>query len=426
MAILKKTAAFFTAVTIAACVTGCADTSYALKANDEKIKAGIYIDYIYNEMSTQINTLYQTGVTADFLNQKIDGKNFTDYVAEIALDHTKEHAAINDKFDELKLKLDDDKIKEINSTVSDTWEQAGDDFEEQGISRESLKEVYLNSAKRTAIFDYYYAEGGVEEVSNDDLVKYVNDNFLRYKVMSFAKNAQDEKADKESKDLRDKYLKMAEGLNFEEFDTVIDAYKKYQEEQNNASSAADSTSDTNSTDDTKADESSSENTDSSMTEGTLSSYEAEGETESATDVSADNTSSTADDESSASDDNSEAENPYPNESMTNYGVLKDSDLESIQGKALTKIKELEVGKATAYEDDSSYYIFIKGDIAERSKEYVADEQNHDTILYQMKSDDYQKMLDDWVSKISYDINDKAIDRYTVEKIYNIQNEKSKK
>ena len=69
---------------------------------------------------------------------------------------------------------------------------------------------------------------------------------------------------------------------------------------------------------------------------------------------------------------------------------------------------------------------IKGDIAERSKEYVADEQNHDTILYQMKSDDYQKMLDDWVSKISYDINDKAIDRYTVEKIYNIQNEKSKK
>lgn len=424
MAILKKTAAFFTAVTIAACVTGCADTSYALKANDEKIKAGIYIDYIYNEMSTQINTLYQTGVTADFLNQKIDGKNFTDYVAEIALDHTKEHAAINDKFDELKLKLDDDKIKEINSNVSDTWEQAGDDFEEQGISRESLKEVYLNSAKRTAIFEYYYAEGGVEEVSNDDLVKYVNDSFLRYKVLSFAKNAQDQNADKENKDLRDKYLKMAEGLNFEEFDTVIDAYKKYQEEQNNASSAIDNTSDTNSADDTQAENSSAESTDSSMTEGTLSSYEAAAKNESAEDVKSDSTSSADNDDSSASD-SSEAENPYPNESMTNYSILKDSELESIQGKALTKIKDLEIGKATAYEDDSSYYILIKGDIAERSKEYIADEQNHDTILYQMKSDDYQKKLDDWVNKISYDINDKAIDRYTVEKIYNIQNEKSK-
>ena len=424
MAILKKTAAFFTAVTIAACVTGCADTSYALKANDEKIKAGIYIDYIYNEMSTQINTLYQTGVTADFLNQKIDGKNFTDYVAEIALDHTKEHAAINDKFDELKLKLDDDKIKEINSNVSDTWEQAGDDFEEQGISRESLKEVYLNSAKRTAIFEYYYAEGGVEEVSNDDLVKYVNDSFLRYKVLSFAKNAQDQNADKENKDLRDKYLKMAEGLNFEEFDTVIDAYKKYQEEQNNASSAVDNTSDTNSADDTQAENSSAESTDNSMTEGSLSSYEAAAKNESAEDVKSDSTSSADNDDSSASD-SSEAENPYPNESMTNYSILKDSELESIQGKALTKIKDLEIGKATAYEDDSSYYILIKGDIAERSKEYIADEQTHDTILYQMKSDDYQKKLDDWVNKISYDINDKAIDRYTVEKIYNIQNEKSK-
>ncbi|MDE6148721.1 MAG: hypothetical protein K2F81_01315 [Ruminococcus sp.] len=418
MAILKKTAAFFTAVTIAACVTGCADTSYVLKADNEEIKAGVYIDYIYNEMSTQINTLYQTGVTTDFLNQKIDGKNFTDYVSEVALNHTKEHVAINNKFDELKLTLDDERIKEINSTVSDAWEQSGDDFEEQGISRESFKEVYLNSAKRTAIFEYYYAEGGIEEVSSDDLVSYVNDNYLRYKVMSFAKNAQDEDADKENKDLRDKYFKMADGLNFEEFDTVIDAYKEYQEEKA-AESAIDSTVDTDTTESSEAEDSAAD-AESSMTEDKLSSFEAEGEDESAEDVSADNTSSVVDDES-AEDDSSEAEDPYPNESMTNYGALEEDDLETTYGKILTEINGLEVGKASTFEDDSYYYILIKGDVTERSAEYAADEENHSNILYQMKSDDYQKNLDDWVSKITFDVNDKAIDRYTVEKIYNIQN-----
>lgn len=421
MAILKKTAAFFTAVTIAACVTGCADTSYALKADDKEIKAGVYIDYIYNEMSTQMNTLYQTGVTTDFLNQKIDGKNFIDYVSEVALNHTKEHAAINNKFDELKLTLDSDKIKEINSNVSNAWENSGDDFEKQGISRESLKEVYLNSAKRTAIFNYYYAEGGIEEVSNSDLVSYVNDNYLRYKVMSFQKNAQDESADKESKDLRDKYLKMADGLNFKEFDTVIDAYKKYQEEQKALSSDIDSSSAADVTA-SSADNSVNEEN-SSLTEDTLSSFNAEGETESAEDVSSDNTSSVSDE--SSADNSSEAENPYPNESMTNFGALKDDELDSILGKALTEIKKLEVGKAAAYEDDTSYYIIIKGDVTERSEEYIADKDTHSVVLQQMKSDDYQKNLDNWVSKISYDINDKAIDRYTVEEVYNILNSNEK-
>ena len=70
---------------------------------------------------------------------------------------------------------------------------------------------------------------------------------------------------------------------------------------------------------------------SSLTEDTLSSFEAEGENESAKDVSSDNTSSVSDE--SSADNSSEAENPYPNESMTNFGALKDDELDSILGKA---------------------------------------------------------------------------------------------
>lgn len=423
MAILKKTAAFFTAVMIAACVAGCADTSYAMKADNEEIKAGIYIDYIYNEMSTQMQNLYQSGVTTDFLTQKIDGKNFTEYVAENALKSTKEHVAINKKFDELKLTVDEETLKSINSKVSDDWEQLSEQYEKQGISRESFKEVYLNSAKRKAIFDYYYAKDGVEAVPQDELVTYVKDNYLRYKMLSFPKNANDETADKESKDLRDKYLKQAKDLSFEEFDTVIEAYNQYQAEKNAASSGNNASlldsaasAEASTVDSSVAETESAKSTDSSKTTDTLSSYAAEGDEESATDVSA------YKDASGSADDSSEPD-PYVNESMTNYGMLDEESLATDSGKVISAVKDLEIGKATAYDDNNYYYILIKGDIAERSKEFAADEKNTDALLTQMKAEDFQKKIDEWVKKISFDINDEAIDLYTVQKVYDIQNEK---
>lgn len=403
MARLKKAAAFLTAVMISASIASCADTSYALKANDEQIKAGVYIDYIYNEMTNQINTLYQSGVTSDFLSQKIDGKELSDYVAGVALKNVKEHAAINEKFDELKLTLDADTIKSVNSTVSDAWEQSGSEFEKQGISRESLKEVYLNMEKRSAVFNSIYAAGGTEEVTNDELIKYVNDNFLRYKIITFTKSADDEAANKESKAERDKYLKLADGLNFDEFDTVIDQYKKDQEAKQAAESEA-------AADDSSVDTAESEETEASNADvnDTLSSFEAEGDEESAVDV--------------VSEDAAEA-NPYENESMTNYAALSKEDLESAYGKILTEINGLEVGKAAAYEDDSLYYLIIRGDASERSEEYIAEGNNQGTVLYQMKADDFQKKLDDWVSKITFDMNKDAVELYTVENIYNIQTNK---
>lgn len=105
--------------------------------------------------------------------------------------------------------------------------------------------------------------------------------------------------------------------------------------------------------------------------------------------------------------------------MVNYGSYEDEDLESNYGKLLTEVNGLEVGKAAAYENDSAYYIIIKGDVSERT-DYT--EEKKDTILQEMKGDEFQTKLDDWVEAISFTKNEKAIKRYTPETVYEKQNE----
>ena len=76
--------------------------------------------------------------------------------------------------------------------------------------------------------------------------------------------------------------------------------------------------------------------------------------------------------------------------------------------------------ATAYEDDNAYYILIKGDIKGRDTEYAKD--NHEDLLKEMKSDEFQKKLTSWVEKLDIKVNNKAIKRYTPKVVYDKQTE----
>lgn len=449
MAILKRTTAFLTAVMMTACVAGCSDTSYALKADNKEIKAGIYIDYLYNEITNQVNTLAYSGSTESPLKQKIDGKKFSEYVEDVALTKTKEHVAINNKFKELKLALDKEEIKQLNSNISSTWDESGEDYEKQGISKESLKEVSLTSGKRTAVFDSFYGKGGTEEVSDKEIIKYVNDNYLRFKILSFAKNSEDETATKESKESRDKYLKLAKGVGFDEFDTIITAYqeeqqKKQQEAQQQESQGMEIADTYDLDNDTEVTESAAtteaETKDADTAEDkTLSNFEAQNEADSVVEVTdakadseeADEDVATAEDADVATaeeaattgeEETAEEADPYANEQMLNFGSLSDEDLTSDYGKLLSEIKGMKENKVTSYENDSAYYIIIKGKVSDRSKEYVADEDTHKNVLTEMKGDDFQKKIDSWVKKIKFTVNEDALKTFSASNVYKIMNE----
>ena len=73
-----------------------------------------------------------------------------------------------------------------------------------------------------------------------------------------------------------------------------------------------------------------------------------------------------------------------------------------------------------YEDDNYYYIIIKGDVKERSEEYAT--ENHDNMVHEMKSEDFEKIIDGWVEELNINVNSQAVKRYTPQVVYDKQEE----
>lgn len=419
----KITAALTAALLCTASLTACSDTSYVMTVGDSKINAGIYIYNELTEMSYQMTMMYyQNGIKKDYFDQKVDGKAFDEYLSDYALTATKEYAAVVDKFNELGLTLSDEDIKSINDSISSTWDSQGEFYESEGISKESVKLALKGSKMREELFDHYYAEGGEEAVSDDEMVKYLDDNYLRYKSISFAKtkastesssSATDSSTDsadaanEEAKAKRDEFLEKAQGVSFDDFDRIIDEYNDYvaSKKASDSSSAADS--DSSASDDT----SSVSDIDTSST--------ASDDTSSVSDSTAES-STAASDTDSSTDSSSSAPDPYANEKMMNYGTMDDSQKDTTNGKILKEVSGMSTDVATAYEDDNAYYILIKGDIKGRDTEYAKD--NHEDLLKEMKSDEFQKKLTSWVEKLDIKVNNKAIKRYTPKVVYDKQTE----
>ena len=234
MSKIKKAFAAISAAAMMFTMSGCSDTRYVMTyKGGEKVNAGVYIYNLYSEMSYELTmSYYTTGQAIIDLDSDKDGQKLRDYLVEQARKNTKECIAITYKFDELGLELTDEELKSINDNIKSIWDASGDLMEEEGISKESIRTVLKAQTMRTRLFDYYYAADGVEAVTDADMKKYVEDNYVRYKAIRIQKsNAEDsaeaEKENKEYEAIRDEYLAKAEGLSYEEFDDLIKEYNEY-------------------------------------------------------------------------------------------------------------------------------------------------------------------------------------------------------
>lgn len=452
MSFLKKAAAFLTAAAMTAALASCADTSYVVTADGDNINAGVYIDYMFNTMQNQIYIWQYSGVTENFFDQTVDGKNFADYLSDTALDSTKRFAAVEKLFKDAGLKVSSEDMKAINNSINDSWESLSKLYEKEGISKDSLKKVSVNAKKEEMLFDYYYGTGGTEAVSKETLQQYMNDNYLRYKAITINKSTAEDDAAKQSeneekKALFEKYKGLAEGVKFDEFDEIIHQYEEETAVTDDAegtddvgggegddSSAADessvdeSSSDESSSaaDSSEADDSSSEADDSSgdsESSSQLESFEAADEAssddvieidDSAIDISDVETTGATDPDDA--DGAEEAEDPYEHERLMNYSTLSEETLEQDYGKMYTEIKNGEVDSIITYESESAYYIISKGEVSGRT-DYLDNETNFDTVLHEAKDKDFDAKIDACKETIKFSLNQEAVDRYAPKNIY---------
>lgn len=221
MSLKKKIISLITgaALILASALTfsGCSPSvATALTVNGEDISAGLYILYSGNayanatqKLSEEQPDLGTAEEGFDYYAQTVSGMSFADYVKQETLDLCKRHTAINMLFDTLNIVFDETEQDTINDYINSQWDYdlsswngmeafsylkgadtLGEYYESIGISKSSFKQYTLNSYRASEVFTYYYGEGGIEEVSKDEIKAWIDDNYslARYFGVSLSDN----------------------------------------------------------------------------------------------------------------------------------------------------------------------------------------------------------------------------------------------
>lgn len=169
-------------------ITSCgADTRFAATINGVEIPAGVYI---YKEMiayyeAMNLQSEEDIAAAIPLLDSTIEGVPARQWISDETIKSVREYAAINEKFAALGLSYDLDSYGvPMDQTISDSVERSWDEGDADmliplGISKESYKQLQLNSQKTMQLFQYYYGDGGEKAVPEAEIKKYLTDNFAR-------------------------------------------------------------------------------------------------------------------------------------------------------------------------------------------------------------------------------------------------------
>lgn len=404
---VKRIVALLLALVMAFCLVAChKKDEVAVSSGDFKITSAMYSYYLISadmEAKNYIddNTdLYDTSAeNFDYFKQTIDGKSYTDYVEELAINNCLKAIAYQKLCADNGLTLDAETIASAEYNAEDEWYgysayyYYGDYYGYQafmpqnGVSFETFKEVYKINYYGDLYFNHVYGEGGEKEVADADIQKALDENYAAVYLLSKSYTSSD------VDDVKAEMEKFKERLqNGEDFDTVYEDFYSTDDD----TSSDDTSSDSTSSDSTSSDTASSEDN----TSSDAASSEAD---ESNTDTSSEDTSS-----------NEESEDPKPKDS--NIQIVGAEDTQYAFGK-FEDVKAMAVDEVKLIEDSDSsvIYLAVKKDI--NSDSYYKDTLLASDILYLLKGDEFNEFIDTYIATLEYSVSNFAIGQFKVKKIY---------
>ena len=362
--IVKPLAVFSTAALLM-CASGCGDTSWSFKTDDDTISNGTYIYYTYmayNEASSKIeeeaSAAEESSDTAessasstesevseesvDILTQKIEDKTAEEWIADKAKEECIAQLTMDKLIKEHNVEVDEEEIEIYTSYYEQYYQYGSSFYTELGISKES----YLNATGRYTglseqLFYSIYDKGGSKEVPSEDIEKYFTENYINYFCIPYSLKTTDDDGNKTD-------------IDDETMDKVKTNFAKYADMLNKGSS----------------------------TDDVVEKYKTDFE---------------------VTDDPSQSDNI----------IVEDSGMGDEFKKVINGLKEKE---ATVTSIDDTYYLIYKGAIKDQVSTLSDDstQMNQRTeVLHKMKDDEFKKYLDDEEAKLKYETNDACLSRYSV-------------
>lgn len=188
MKLIKRTAALLLALLMVFSMAGCLHKKdeVAVKIGGVEFTSAQYLyALIQADMvarQTVIDNLgdgveVQDPSQIDYYSQKINKKDFVDYVEDEAIKTLKQFATIVTKCEENKIELTEEQQKEIDSFVEYYWAANGYSviFEPNGVSKDTYKKCISYDYLSNAYFESIYGKEGTKPVDE----KTVNETLLK-------------------------------------------------------------------------------------------------------------------------------------------------------------------------------------------------------------------------------------------------------
>ena len=352
MKLLKRIMVLALTLSMTLALVACSDTSWVYDYDGNQLPSGAYIAYTMEAASTARSHEDIDPEATDLFKQTIEGKDAEQWIIDEAKMLANRYMAINNKFEELGLSFSEKDVNEIDQALKVSWAQYEPLYTANSVSESTYRMLLENSQKENLIFEKYYGTGGIEELSNDQLLVHFEDNFARVNIFGMpiiqpleeTLTEDDAKANEELKAQADEYVAL---------------FNKGEKTMNELADMAMHASDETEHDDTNL-------------EDVIS-----------------------DDEDTKSYLKKDATSPSETVVKAIFGEMKDD----------------EVAKVIA--DDKAYYIVTRYDVTEDEESF---EEMKDSILFDIKGEDFRTMVDGWAEAMSPTENKAAIKRYTPKNI----------
>lgn len=398
---LKRAAAAVLAVVLAASLCGC-DRGSLMTVDGMEIRNGVYLSLMQTAYSMageelkkqQDNETSDTtpdtpaGETSDttskesvpITKEEIDGKSGSQWIKDETMKAVRRFVAVQRRCDELDITLSETEMNEINSNANKVWddkndyvkyiygyETLGEYYESRGIAKESYREIQRVSELQSKLFMHFYDKGGELEVKESEINDYLKENYASVKLLNIAytdASGKELEKDEDKKAVKDKAQALVDRLN--KGDDPVEVFYDYRLEKAEESAKA------------KAETDYKEDNEDKLTKEEWIKKQVEAanikKAESADDL----------------DQFISKESSGLDEKLTEYIFNASSD-----------------GKATLFETEKVVYVVIKEDITKKAK---WKEDNNQRILMEIKSEDFQNMLDIFGQNYEVDADENLVNK----------------
>lgn len=230
---IAKPIAVIGAAAVVLGASGCSDTTWSFKTDAKTLSNGEWIYYTYAAYNSALSKVEEENYDGkDIETRTIEGKTGAEWIQEEAKKTSLAHLTVEKLAAENKVEIDKSVVKMYKSQYSDYYKMAESLYTSLGVSEDSFADInatypYVSNQ----LFEYLYGTDGPKAVSDDEIKKYVTENYTDYYYLSYSLTKTDDEGktvsiDEETLDkVESKFADYAKMLN--EGKTTADVETRY-------------------------------------------------------------------------------------------------------------------------------------------------------------------------------------------------------